>query len=304
MRNSQSSRRAFTLVEMLVVMSIIALLAGISVYAFAPFRNKSAVNNGGVLLQSWLTAAKQRALRDQRNIGIRLLAGDEVTDDSGIRLTWLVTKCVFIEQQDDIVGTLFSQPQLTKFTTDVSLPLIVKEDYAYMEINGGLLHQIKAAGGNSIELFAPISSSIPQVPGATFRIYRSPKTLTNLADAGSDGSVSATEDILRMPFGAGIHLKANVDFPGPTASLPNKPFALTPAMQPLDIVFTPGGSVLFPSPNYDKIVLWVTATNRNSTGAVNPLQGQPNCVVVNSRTGFIAGYTIDIGSGNPYSQIP
>ena len=51
--------------------------------------------------------------------------------------------------------------------------------------------------------------------------------------------------------------------------------------------------------------LWVTGTQKDSSGNVDPRQGQPALVVINSRGGFIAGYTADITpSGNPYSQVP
>ncbi len=297
-------RRGFTLVEMLVVMAIIAVLASISVYAFQPFQSKSAVNNGGVLLQSWFTAAKQRALRDQQPRGIRLLIGDEVFDDTGTAIPWLVTKCIFIEQQDDITGTIASGAN-NQLTTTAAMPAnIDRSDYAYVEINGGLLHQIDTApiGGNKINLLKPIPYTIPQNTGASFRIFRSPRAVTNTKDT----SGSATEDILRLPQGAAIHLKANADYAaafgyGLTPSTP-------PGTPPIDIMFSPNGSVVFPSPHYDKIILWVTGTQRSAAGVISPFQGQPNFVVINSRTGFIAGYTVPVGEivagKSPYSTIP
>ena len=77
-RPPRARRRGFTLVELLVVIAIAAILAGIGMYAFGSFRDNSAVNNGAVLLQSWLQTARQRAIRDQAPRGLRLLPGTDL----------------------------------------------------------------------------------------------------------------------------------------------------------------------------------------------------------------------------------
>jgi hypothetical protein len=245
-----------------------------------------------------LTAAKQRAVRDQQPRGLRLVPGDEYTDAQGNPIANLVTKCIVIEQQDDITGSIdFSQGNLVQ--TTVPFPgNLGPTDYSYIEINGGILRQVTSAGQRRIILARPLPVDIPQETGATFRIFRTPKAISNT----NDTTGAATDDILRLPLGAVINLDANIQFGmAPT----NFGYGLTPNTPPLDIMFAPNGSVMFPSPNADRIILWVTGTQRDATGKLNPLQGQPGLVVVNSRTGFISAHNADIGTGsNPYSKVP
>lgn len=68
-----TARVAYTLMEMMVVISLIAVLAGLSVM-FIPQINESArAAEGGRLVQTWLNTAKQRAIRDGVSRGVRFL---------------------------------------------------------------------------------------------------------------------------------------------------------------------------------------------------------------------------------------
>lgn len=70
-------RRSFTLVELLVAIAIIVALVGI-VLAFRSTRESKIATEGASQLETYLAAAKARALRDQRPVGVQLL-----TDDNG-----------------------------------------------------------------------------------------------------------------------------------------------------------------------------------------------------------------------------
>src|SRR5262245_32805075 len=66
------TRRGITLVELLVVLAIMTALFGL-VAAVAPrFGDRQRPSRGAAQLQSWLTLARNRALRDQRPRGIRM----------------------------------------------------------------------------------------------------------------------------------------------------------------------------------------------------------------------------------------
>jgi len=144
-------RRAFTLVELLVVMAIMGVIASIGVYAMQPFQGRSTVTNGGVMLQSWCNAAKARAVRDRGVRGLRFLAGDEVLDDNGVAIGSLVTKCVFIEQPDDILGAgIVSAGNNSKSMT---LPVPLKDPIqppSFLVVNNGVLHEIESGSGTTI----------------------------------------------------------------------------------------------------------------------------------------------------------
>lgn len=302
MKSKVPNRSAFTLVELLVVMGIMALLAAIGLFVYQPFNNRSAVNNGAVLLQSWLNAAKQRALRDQAPRGLRLLLptiDDAIKDQTDQPNYDLILKCVFLEQDEDIVGgAIFhaaGETDLRKLTitSPPTLPTLGSASSMddYLEVNGGPLMQIKTASGASIQLERPFPYKLPQSAAATFRITRKPRALGNVAT--NTGAVSSTsQEILQLPRGACIALKTNATF-GNT---------LSPAAAPIDILFAPDGSVMSPAPNPDRMVFWVSGTRLDANGLHNPMQGQPQLVVVHTRSGLISSHNAAL-TATPYENI-
>ena len=63
---------AFTLVELLVVMFLLALLAGLTFLLVPSINDQSRSPRGAVMLQQWLQIAKNNAMRDRTNWGVDL----------------------------------------------------------------------------------------------------------------------------------------------------------------------------------------------------------------------------------------
>lgn len=102
-------RRGFTLVELLVVMFLIAVLATLAIAFFPNAASSQTEARAGQLLQSWLTMAKQRAMRDQAPRGVRLWVAPlppnpQAYYAGATPLANVVTDCQFIEQPPDFPG--------------------------------------------------------------------------------------------------------------------------------------------------------------------------------------------------------
>ncbi len=69
---SKSNRNAFTLVELLVVMSLIVILAGFAIAFFPNAASSARESRGAGIVKSTLDIAKMRAMRDQAPRGVRL----------------------------------------------------------------------------------------------------------------------------------------------------------------------------------------------------------------------------------------
>jgi prepilin-type N-terminal cleavage/methylation domain-containing protein len=96
-------RRAFTLVELLVVLSLIAFLAALAILIIPNLNDQAKAPRGAVMLQQWLLTAKNRALRDRAPRGVRL----SFTGTQDIKSTIItfnpVTDLQYIEQPDPFI---------------------------------------------------------------------------------------------------------------------------------------------------------------------------------------------------------
>src|SRR5262245_28911603 len=81
-----SPRPAFTLVELIVVIAIIAGLAALIVLIFPRLQDSQRVAKGGDVLQGQLFLAKQMALRDQLPRGVGLLLGPTAGQYTSLQL--------------------------------------------------------------------------------------------------------------------------------------------------------------------------------------------------------------------------
>jgi prepilin-type N-terminal cleavage/methylation domain-containing protein len=322
-----SLRPAFTLVEMIVVLTIMLVLTVI-VAAVAPrFQENQRVVKGADLISQWLLTAKQMALRNQTATGVRF--NPDPTNSS------LVRELQYIQQPDDFIaipgvspqpGTtipypirrispgvwlagatgyswagnlaLLEPPQVPQpwtdfsggFTNPPSPQLWPVQQGDFLEANGsGLVHQIIGISTppspypqeySLLQLASPFSPqpgqapttvTLPLLPGpltSQYRVIRAPRVLTG-------------ETPLQLP--KDVAIDANQKFPG-------DPFGFTP---PIDILFSPSGSVVSPAGVSGKIIFWVRDTGKDPSEP-----GEQFLVVIQVRTGFIAVHPADPYSSN------
>ncbi|MBM4068863.1 MAG: prepilin-type N-terminal cleavage/methylation domain-containing protein [Planctomycetes bacterium] len=252
----RSPRGGFTLVELLVVISLMLVLAGILVMFWPGVSDSQRAAEGGSLLEGWLRIAKQRALRDQAPRGLRLYI------ESG-----KVFQAQYIEQPADYNTGTVSQPNaadlstvqvsslnLTGGTTDIVEP------GDYLELEGSnRVHRIASVGPpKNLGLSPPLLAAI--APTTKFRIMRAPRA--------ADG------DRLEMPKDIGVDL-AFSQYSG--------------AGSAFDILFAPSGSVIGSQAHLDFLVLWVR--NLTYTSGANPeFEGEPSLISVHVRSGLVAAY--------------
>lgn len=272
-------RRGFTLIEMLVVIAIIGILAGLAVFAFPSFTSKKRAGTGGSQLQGWLFLAKQRALRDGAPRGLRLFF------DASNK----VTQCQYTEQPDDFNGgNLTAQNTAVQLSgidvrqgggTDKTFWSVQPGDF--LEIQGvGLPHRIVdvnvGGSGTILTLESPVPYTITAPGTPSYRIIRSPRVV-------GDEPLDLPEDVV-------VDLQTNTTYGNP---LPGG----FPGANGLDILFSPSGKVITPGVTTDYIALWV----RDTTYA-DVFEGNPAIIAVHVRSGLVAG-TRPASPADPYQYV-
>jgi prepilin-type N-terminal cleavage/methylation domain-containing protein len=319
-------RRAFTLVELLLVIGIILVLAALAAAAYPDISLGVRAASGADRLQSWLLNAKMRAKRDGRPTGLRLIT----FTPTGTFV--FCNQMMYVQQPDD-----YAQGRCTGLTTPATPAGAVQatitgninasqygasgtEDLFdvmpgdYFELyGGGPVRQIWT-GGSSIVYNAvpntttltfnpnnfptsPVngSSSSPGVPttfatGAlpNYRIIRQPRPLPG-------------EPLLNFPEGIGIDL--TVYQSSPTTLAYSNPPSRTNMRDPntgaaiaayFEILFSPTGAVVG-SGSYrfynDQIFFWVRDLNTFDISADKSI-GRPTIIAVQARSGFIAAFPV------------
>lgn len=289
MRRQQNKRTAFTLVEMLVVIAIIAALFAMIVLMFPSFSEQKRANNGATMLQGWLYQAKQKAFRDGAPRGLRLFLGATVATQ--------VTECQFIETPDDFTGGTIrtgSNPKeviigggidVIRGDPDPNNWLVQYGDY--LEIQGlGLAHRISYPTATvpfpikfdpvKSETVLTLDSDVPYpITGTThYRIMRRPRVVG--------------EEALKLPDYVAIDLKTNVDY---GYGLP------TNSDGSVDVLFSPSGKVITPGVATDFMPFWVRDINQTS-----PFEGNPAIIAVHVRSGLVVGHA-PADPSDPYAKV-
>ncbi len=275
----RNSRPAITLIELIVVMSVIVVLGALIVGIQGSYRTQELASRGTQDLQGWLFEAKQLAQRDKAPRGIRLLA------DSQGRFS----QVQFIAQPGNFTGGTITFVQAGIWAvsgvdltgglgTDQSLWPIQQGDFLY--VSGGVIRgQVTGVTVSGTQQLIQVNDPKDATGTSTtdWYVVRSARSLPG-------------EETRSLPEGV------MVDF-APYGSLPQR--STLPGEPPLgtmDILFTPTGSVTGNAGKQGKVILWIRDANR-----VAPDVGEQILIVIYTRTGMIATYPVDTASADPFA---
>jgi prepilin-type N-terminal cleavage/methylation domain-containing protein len=292
-------RQAFTLVELLVALVLLLTLAALALALMPRMDQNQKVARGADLLQGWLLIAKQRAVRDQVPTGVRLFPDSKN----------YVNQMQYVQQPDDFFGgtIVVSEPSgmttwMASLVGNTSTPVV---DYfggfgssssaALWPVQPGDYLEVK--GGGWVYLITGVtSSSTTGTPGDTLALNAAPVTWWT-DSSGNKIATSATsqyriiraprlltgETPLDLPQDVVIDLNTNLTIPG----APPIPSAAGVAL-PMDIMFSPSGSVIGWPMSNDRIVFWLRDSTTDSA-----MLGNPALVTIYVRTGLIAAAEVD-----------
>lgn len=300
-------RKAFTLVEMLVVLTLIAILAALLVFTLPGFIDRSRAANGASAVQKWLNYNRQRAQYEQSPRGMRFyVEQDDPTDP--LSPFW-VRRAQAIEKPDD--WTPSGQQQLVADPLNQTDPRHIKVTGVnfqngavapndYLEVNStGQVHQIIAVGPsdptqpNTWDKLTLAASGLPQPitePITNARIMRQPRV------AGDEAMQLPERVIIDMGVyktHAAAFLSKNAPMPAVvTDSAGGKHF---------DVLFGPSGQVLNLSPFGAMVILWVRMDEPNTTEFDN----NPTLIAVSMNSGSVSAYDpVPPGAGpNPLAKV-
>jgi hypothetical protein len=268
--------------ELLVVMTIITILVAM-VATFMPRMGESQrAYKGADMVQGALMIAKQRALRDQRPSGIRLI---QDPNNPGF-----VSEVQYIQIPEDFAtGRVKSVNGSSvtfagaNFTAGLPRNLAPVQAGDSLEIcGGGLPHRIASVGGSTLTVASPFMNPITNGSYA-YRVMRTPRLL-------------AGEPSITLPDSIAIDMRSSGVGPFGQPGLTGTWGRLGTTFSPADILFSPAGGVIFQGviQPCDLIVLWV----RNTT--LPPMSGSPALIAIQARTGFIAAHPVN-PNGDPYA---
>jgi prepilin-type N-terminal cleavage/methylation domain-containing protein len=314
-------RLGFTLVEMLVVLSIVVTMAAITVLFMPRIAERQRAASGAEQLQGWLLIARQWALRDRVPTGVWLQL-DSTQDPSRY-----VRKLQYIQKPENFSQGLVinwangpdPNPPNRRFRVDFSPGVDFRGASLSPELLADETSQIQAGDflllrGEGIPLpivygyydptaqtsvlYVTVANPIPTSPmnpfaPCTYQILRQPRLL-------------AGEQPLQLPQDIAIDLNAFIS--GPLTGRPRSqnvpsrvvysgdPFVGQPQSQEyLEILFSPSGSVVGQGSATQPIILWIRDVSKDVSAP-----GEQTLVAIYPTSGLIAAYPIAADATDPW----
>lgn len=236
-----------TLIELLVVVSILVLLGAVVIPGMAPNLETRRLREAARGVDTFLAAAKARAIRNGRPVGVMI-----TPLENNVRAALMLS---LAEVPEVYAGDLYSSTARVRVEADGTLQAVTSEQLGLGDIIGqgdliqfdqkGYFYRILSLSNNTtFTLVADKRGGVYNWPNTPFfsgpmpfKIYRAPVVYSNLF--GQIGVAGGTASTFQMPEGIAIDLAGSV-FPGAVVNVPDAP---NNVLSPITIVFSPAGGV-------------------------------------------------------------
>lgn len=286
----RKNHKGFTLVELLVAMSVIIIFASLTAAFYPGLKADNAISRVSVAVQSNFVGARQRAKRDRVPTGIRLQF------DADNRCTQLI----IVQKPDDLnYNTLGAITAVNAglITFQQQLVQAGYEDYIFpndliVNNNTGESFVAKTIVNKQVQVDLTFSNpSFNYFPFIDFRVIRLPRTIPgeNKVDIPDEYEISlARSEDVRNNLGN--------NYPGWDKPRSNLPLAINGSY---DILFDPNGSVSSLGQKGD-VVLWLHKfTNQPNDFSNDAL------ICIRKITGKVGTFSVDpVNKSNPNDDSP
>jgi prepilin-type N-terminal cleavage/methylation domain-containing protein len=308
----RNAQQGFTLFELLVVIALIALLAGLTIMIGPALQRSEKAARGGANVQATLFIAKQTALRDQVLYGVRLLPDGNGNFNA---LQYITQPGDYVRNRVQVVANDTTQVQfetdITDGLADPTLWPIQLGDYLQIQSNPTptiIISIVAIKNGTQ----TTVNAQFPQ--GMTATGVAAPDSYTIQTQSQNSGpTASFTSDfrVMRMSRPVSgeeiVQLPDDVIIDGARSLIGAEGFYVidTTKVPPVpalvrsnyDILFTPPGPVTGVAARSGKIVLWVRDINDDPTVSSNQA-----LITIFPRSGAIASYEVNTAPGeDPYA---